>query len=244
MEEDLFVAAALAAETAGHAAHPRAAAAALEAACTRFIAARLLRHAGRLAADLLPREGIAAQRGTGFARERTGVLGQLRELMTARRPESPRPSTLRHVGPEALELEAVKAEVRRQVETVVGLLRDGREGEPGLRLLGLALAGAVAWLWAADCTLGRLAWVGRTYLAEHPDDPVPLPAAGRRAFARCLAEVRTRVRRLDEDLAALRRGYWAPQARAADLILPNAAAGFSSGILQFSVAPPEPGGVK
>jgi flavin-dependent dehydrogenase len=236
LEEDLFVAAALASETAGRAAHSRAAAAPLEAACTRFVAARLLRHASRLGSDILPHDRYAPERGTGFARERTGVLAQLRTLLTSPRAAGAQASTLRHVGPEALEQEAVKADVRRQAETVVGLLRDAGESEPGLRLLGLALAGAVAWLWAADCTLGRLAWMACSHLAEHPDDPVPLPLAGRRAFGRCLVEIRTRVRRLDEDLAALHRGYWPPQARAAALILPSAAGAVSGKIPRLLLA--------
>jgi hypothetical protein len=117
-----------------------------------------------------------------------------------------------------LELEALKAEVRRQAATVMELL-GGSGADADLRLLGLALAGAVAWLWAADCALGRLAWIGRTRWAEIPDEADPLPPAGRRAFARCLGEVRTRVQRLDDDLSALRRGYPPPQARAASLLL-------------------------
>jgi hypothetical protein len=146
------------------------------------------------------------------------VLGLLQGVLAAR-GRGEHTSSLRHIGPEALALEAVKTEVRRQAQAVLAML-DGPQGrEPGVRLLGLALAGSVAWLWAADSVLGRLAWIARARMAEAPDDPPPLPAAGRRAFARCLDEVRTRLRRLDEDLAALARGYWPPQARAAALLL-------------------------
>jgi hypothetical protein len=227
LEEDLFVAAALACAAAGQAVHPRAAAAALEAACGSFVGGRLLRHADRLTARTPGAPERPAAGGTGFAQERIAVLGSLRAVVTGRCPTGePRPAP-RHLSPEALELEALKAEVRRQVETVMQLLGE-RDTDPGLRLLGLALAGAVAWLWAADCTLGRLAWMSRMRLKEMPDDPDPPPPTGRRAFARCLMEVRTRVQRLDEDLAAWHRGYPPPQARAAVLLIGEAVRSFSS----------------
>jgi alkylation response protein AidB-like acyl-CoA dehydrogenase/flavin-dependent dehydrogenase/electron transfer flavoprotein alpha/beta subunit/ferredoxin-like protein FixX len=41
---------------------------------------------------------------------------------------------------------------------------------------------------------------------------------GRRAFARCNAEIRNRLRRFDEELTHLRRGYYAPEVRAAALL--------------------------
>jgi electron transfer flavoprotein-quinone oxidoreductase len=218
LEEDLFVAEALACAAAGAVLHPRAAAVDLETACARFVAARLLRHADRL----VPKPP-AAGGGTAFARERVVVLDQLRALLIDRCPAGlPRPAP-RHLGPEALELEALKAEVRRQVETIMELLSGKQAPDLGLRLLGFALAGAVAWLWAAESALGRLAWMGRARLAQMPDDPDPLPPVGRRAFAQCLLEVRTRVERLEEDLAALRRGYAPPQARAAALLVAEAA---------------------
>jgi electron transfer flavoprotein-quinone oxidoreductase len=219
MEEDLFIASAMTCATAGCAAHPAPWKGDLELGCARFMAERLRRHAGRLAREVLPHEGHAPEPGAGFAQERAAVLGQLRETLRAQSNREAMAQRVRHVGPEALELEAVKTEVRRQVETVLGLLAGARRLEPGLRLLGLAMAGAVSWLWAADCTLGRLAWIGRVRLAQAPDDPLPLPSEGRRAFARCLDETRSRVQRLDEDLAALRRGYWPPQARAAAILL-------------------------
>jgi electron transfer flavoprotein-quinone oxidoreductase len=230
LEEDVFVGEALTCALAGLAAHPAAGATALEQACTRFVLERLVRHASRLAADVLPKgDGAeapvtshtpsATDSGTSFASQRMAVIGHLRTMVSVRRPGAGAGAAMRHVGPEALALEALKTDVRRQTEVVLEMLGGPHGTEPGLRLLGLALAGSVAWLWAADCVLGRLAWIARARMAEAPDDPSPLPPAGRRAFARCLDEARTRLRRLEEDLSALGRGYWPPQARAAALLL-------------------------
>src|SRR5262249_14794777 len=45
---------------------------------------------------------------------------------------------------------------------------------------------------------------------------------GRGALARCQAEVRQRLRRFDEELTHLRRGYYAPAVRAASLLFNQA----------------------
>jgi hypothetical protein len=217
LEEDLFVAEALACAAVGQALRGPLAAGELEAACGRFVAGRLLRHAERLCIRA-PGGDAPPPGGTAFALERTAVLGRLRALLMARCLTGMPALRPRHVSPEALEMDALKGQVRRQAAEVMPLL-SRPDADAGLRLLGLALAGSVAWLWGADCTLGRLAWISRTRLAVASEEPEALPAAGQRAFARCLAEIRTRVQRLDEDLVALRRGYEPPQARAAGLLL-------------------------
>jgi hypothetical protein len=82
-----------------------------------------------------------------------------------------------------------------------------------------ALAEAAAWLKAADSTLGRMAWLSRLCEAEEREEPAARQDLGRRVLAHCHAEVRDRLFRFDEDLASLRRGYYAPHVRAAALLL-------------------------
>jgi hypothetical protein len=223
LEEDLFISAAVACVTAGPALHPQAARTALETACARFVLGRLVRHADRLSGSPAIAAAVPSTGGMGFALERMVVLGQLQALLTGRCPAGAPNLVPRHLSPEALELEAVKAEVHRPLQATLEFLRGMNGADCGLSLLGFALASTAAWMWAADCTLGRLAWIGRTRLDQMPDEPTPLPPVGRRAFERCLMEVRTRVQRLEEDLAALRRGYPPPQARAAVLLFTSAA---------------------
>src|SRR5439155_24203224 len=45
---------------------------------------------------------------------------------------------------------------------------------------------------------------------------------GRRALARCFSEIEHRLKRFDEELMHLRRGYYAPEIRAASLLLQQA----------------------
>jgi hypothetical protein len=55
--------------------------------------------------------------------------------------------------------------------------------------------------------------------AEEREEPNPLRHLGRRLLRLCDAVIRDRLFRFDEDLASLRRGYYAPHVRAADLLV-------------------------
>jgi hypothetical protein len=87
---------------------------------------------------------------------------------------------------------------------------------PNLQASCFLLSEAVAWLKAADSVLARLAW-GQGPGDKSADSPDSLPA--RRAWLRCVFEVRNRLRRFDEELAHLRRGFYAEEVRAAGLLL-------------------------
>ncbi len=85
-----------------------------------------------------------------------------------------------------------------------------------------ALAEAAAWLKAADSTLGRMAWLSRLGQAEDREEPASQQDLSRRVLAHCFAKVRDRHFRFDEDLASLRRGYYAPHVYATTLLLRRA----------------------
>src|SRR5262249_55862418 len=87
-----------------------------------------------------------------------------------------------------------------------------------------ALSDAAAWLKAADSALGRLAWLARASGPDEADEDFPGRDVGLAALARCCAEVRDRLRRFDQDLMQLRRGYSPPHARAASLLFARAEA--------------------
>jgi electron transfer flavoprotein-quinone oxidoreductase len=220
LEENAFVAAALACEVLGRVAHQPARDLALETACARLALRELDRRAADLAGEILghtPDDFLAEGEDAGSG-ERAALAGELLASVAPRCRGNP-PLVPRHVGPEAIALEALKAEVRQRLEETAALLGAFWTGSAAVQAVGLPLAGAAAWLKAADSTLGRLAWLARARLAEMPDDPAPLPVAGRRAFARCLAAARACLHRLEEDCAGLRRGYWPPPVHAAALLV-------------------------
>jgi electron transfer flavoprotein-quinone oxidoreductase len=210
LEEAVFTAEAVATEALGRAAHPGAGTADMEVLGARLVTEDLVRRAAALVGHAVPDADLSL--GPDVRHE---FAARLRTAFAAQCPPGQMPLVPRHVGPEALAVEAAKADFRRVLGDATEVLAATLPGEPGMELLGWCLAEASAWLQAADSVLGRLAWMGRVHLAAAPDDPAPLPPAGRRAFAACLDEARLRLGRLGEDLPALRRGYWPPLARAA-----------------------------
>jgi electron transfer flavoprotein-quinone oxidoreductase len=220
LEEDAFTAAAVATEVAGRVAHTPSRALTLETACARLALRELGRHAADTAAEILGPTGVDFMDDAlpAAAPGPASVVGELLASVAPRCLADGPPVVPRHVGPEVIALEALKGDFRRQLARAAALLAKSWAGSPEVQAAALPLGGAAACLLAADSTLGRLAWLARTHLAEAPDDPAPLPAAGHRAFARCLALARACLHRLEEDCASLRRGYWPPPVRAAALL--------------------------
>jgi hypothetical protein len=123
-----------------------------------------------------------------------------------------------HLGREVLELETLKADYRRRLIAAGQVFGEALGRNPEVQASCFALAEATAWLKAADSTLGRMAWLVRLQETEESEEPAGRLETGRRVLAHCYAEVRDRLFRFDEDLAALRRGYYAPPVRAAALL--------------------------
>jgi flavin-dependent dehydrogenase len=127
----------------------------------------------------------------------------------------------RHLGWEALELEAVKGDFLAGLDRALAVFGRALWQDPDLQAASLLLAEAAGWVAGADSTLGRVAW-----LSLQADEESEAPAAltlGRRALTRCLDEVRLRLRRFTEELVRLRGGFYPPAVRAAALLLDRAA---------------------
>jgi electron transfer flavoprotein-quinone oxidoreductase len=170
--------------------------------------------------------------------QRFFILRDLASEVTPRWSENKAPPV--HSGREALELEATKEALRSRVRAAVELFGQNLWQDPDLQANCFLLAEAATWYKAADSTLGRLSWLTRRELSAAQGSPtdwgadgsarLPVDAGsaldvmeiGRRAFARCNAEIRTRLRRFDEELTHLRRGYYAPEVRAASLLFDRA----------------------
>ncbi len=200
LSEILYLAEALTVETIGRYAADPSAVFDLESACTRLILA-----------DLCP-PGSALH-------ERCVILRALTEIVIPRWLNDGMDTRARHLERDALELEALKTDFRRRLTTGWQVFDKALGRNAEVQASCFALAEAIAWLKAADSTLGRMGWLSRLCQAEDREEPASQQELARRVLAHCFAEVRDRLFRFDEDLASLRRGYYAPHVYAAALLL-------------------------
>ncbi len=239
MEEERFTAEAVAFEVIGRFEHPRAKSVSMESAISKMLVTEALHRVIELAEDI---HGIAGQtqlhlvekrkrdarvlniyEGTNEV-QRFFLLKSLASLAGARKAGDDKKSA--HASREALEVETLRGQARQRLTAAVGLFGQELWQNPNLQANCFLLSEAVAWLKAADSTLGRLAWLSRQEMANDGQAVSPWMAGidlGRRALARCASETRDRLRRFDEELTTLRRGYYAPEVRAANLLFEPAA---------------------
>jgi electron transfer flavoprotein-quinone oxidoreductase len=229
LEEDRFAAAAVAFEVVGRSEHPQTRSLRLEAALARLFVLGRVRSALKKAGDALGQAALEGEPSGWFAPADEGgdaflQFFILRELVSRVAPRWEREGAAppRHLGREALELEALKAEFRRRLDAARAAFAADLWKDPNLQANVFALSDAAAWLKAADSVLGRLAWLARTSHADERDEAFPGRDVGLAALARCRAEVADRLRRFDQDLMQLRRGYYAPHVRAASLLFDRA----------------------
>jgi hypothetical protein len=212
-EAAAFLGDALAWEMLGRAIHPAAPAGMLENESARLLAAMLLQRVVTLVVETEGTEEIGSLQSPFVLR--TPVVARLLETVAPSCSLQETPPAPQHLSPEVLELEARKLDFRQRLAALTPVLSAVPADTPAGLVLQSPPAEAAAWLLGADVVLGRLAWLARKRQGEDPDDPAPLPPAGRRAFALCLQEVRAQLRCIDEQLLALRRGYWPARVRAA-----------------------------
>ena len=152
-----------------------------------------------------------------------------------------------NLGREAVELEALKLKFRQRLNSALELFGQELWQNPSLQANCFLLSEAAAWLKGADSTLARLAWLdltlkfedrgwkiedGRSRIEDRDPrssmlDP-QLLVIGRRALTRCYDEITHRLKRFDEELMHLRRGYYAPEIRAASLLFREEPTGIPS----------------
>jgi electron transfer flavoprotein-quinone oxidoreductase len=236
MEEDRFVAEALAYEIVGRFEHPQTKSVRMESAIAKTLVSEVLHRMIETAEEIY---GLAGQTRRHLIEKRkrdnrvysiyegTNEIQRffiLKDLITDivprwRKQESiPLPN---YMSPEALEIETLRAGLRQRVLSAADVFGQQLWQNANLQASCFLLAEAVAWLKAAESTLARRAWLEQD--DEEDGEPQPLAALGRRATGRCIVEVRTRLRRFEEDLSQLRRGYYGPEVRAASLLLAECA---------------------
>jgi electron transfer flavoprotein-quinone oxidoreductase len=233
MAEYRFTAEALAHEVIGRFEHPHTKSVLMESAIAKLLVSEILHQVIELAEDIhgLPGQTelhlvekrkrdariLTIYEGTNEI-QRFLILKALAAEVASRWSRSAALSLPKHLGQEALELEALRGSLRRQAEAALELFGQDLWQNPSLQANCFLLAEAVAWLKAADSTLGRLAWLDRQAQTDEDAEPGPELQTGRRAFAGCCSEIRLRLGRFDEELTHLRRGYYAPAIRAASLL--------------------------
>jgi alkylation response protein AidB-like acyl-CoA dehydrogenase/electron transfer flavoprotein alpha subunit/electron transfer flavoprotein alpha/beta subunit/ferredoxin-like protein FixX len=238
MEENRFITESLTYETLGRSEHPQTKSLRLESAITKLMATELLHQLIELAEEILGQAGQTQQHlvekrkrdarvftiyeGTSEI-QRSLILKDLAADI-APRWSKPVSAALQHLGREALELEAAKAEARQRITAARELLGSSLWQNPNLQVNCFLLSEVAAWLKAADSVLGRMAWLSRRSQSEDGAEPGPRSELGSSAFTRCVAEARCRMGRFDEELSHLRRGFYAPEVRAATLLFEQKAA--------------------
>jgi electron transfer flavoprotein-quinone oxidoreductase len=196
----LYLAEALAVETIGRLAVDPPLALDLECACTRMMLTQLRLFDGAL-------------------RERCTILRELAAVVIPRWIRGGTGTRARHLHRDVLEIESLKADFRRRLTTVWEVFGEVLGRNADVQASCFALAEAAAWLKAADSILGRMAWLNRLCQAEDCEELPLQQDLVRRLLAHSFAEIRDRLFRFDEDIASLRRGYYAPHVYAASLLL-------------------------
>lgn len=242
MEEIRFIAEALGFDVVGRFEHPRTKSVRMESAIAKMLNSELLHRLIEWAEDIHGLEG-QTQRHLIEKRKRDARILNIYEgtneiqrslvLKDLIADVAPRWGTgargaAQPMGQEALELESLKTDFRQRVEAARAIFGHDLWQNPNLQANCFLLAEMAAWLKAAESSLGRLAWLYRRELASLGDSTEPVPGSelelseqlrrGHGAFARCQVEVRNRLQRFDDELTHLRRGFYAPEIRAASLL--------------------------
>jgi alkylation response protein AidB-like acyl-CoA dehydrogenase/flavin-dependent dehydrogenase/electron transfer flavoprotein alpha subunit/electron transfer flavoprotein alpha/beta subunit/ferredoxin-like protein FixX len=253
MEEDRFIAEALTYEVVGLFEHPLTKSVRLESAIAKMLVTELLHRAIDFAEDIY---GLAGQTQLHLVEKRKRdariltiyegtneiqrffVLKDLATEVAPRWPRAGRRALQGYMGPEALQLEALKSDVRQRISAALQVFGQDLWQNPNMQANCFLLSEAAAWLKAVDSVLGRLAWMERQAHSDDNAEPSPRMLLARRALIYCHSEVRRRLRRFDEELAHLRRGYYAPEVRAASLLCDRADSPEPSSTLPSSMSRP------
>jgi electron transfer flavoprotein alpha subunit len=235
MEEICYVSEALAFEVVGRFDHRDTKSVRMESAIAKLLATELLHQVIALAEDIHGAVGQTQEHLVEKRRRDARVLtiyegtnevqhfSILKDLVVEVVPHwNGTPAAPRHQGTEALAVQALKVEVRTLVSEGVANFGAGLWQDPSLQPEGFLLAEAVAWLKAADSTLGRLAWVARREATDDDTPPSPAVYLGRAALRFCTAQVRECLRRGRDGLSRLRRGQYAPAIHATSLLFHHA----------------------
>jgi alkylation response protein AidB-like acyl-CoA dehydrogenase/electron transfer flavoprotein alpha/beta subunit/ferredoxin-like protein FixX len=228
LEEERFIAEALSLETIGRFEHKQTKSVRMESAIAKMLVSELFHHSIELAEEV---HGAAGQTQEHLVEKRKRdarilniyegtneiqrflILRELAELAAGSSfviSRTPRET----INEEAAAIDQLKARLRELTREAVEHFGQQLWQNPNLQANCFLLPEAAAWIAAAESTLGRLTWL-RRWTGSTAD----LLATGRRAFTRSLSEVQSRLERFAVELVRLRQGHYAPEIRAASLLL-------------------------
>ncbi len=228
MQEDAFITESLAFETVGRFEHPQTKSVRMESAIAKMFVSEMLHATIERAEEI---HGLAGQTQRYLVEKRkrdarvlniyegTNEIQRffiLRDLVTEIAPRYQN-SPSEAATPLAQELQSLLSDFRNRLDAGVQTFGQGLAQNPNLQANCFLLSEAAAWLKATESVAARIVWLERT------DAEANHAKVARRAVARCGSEVRLRLRRFDEELNRLRRGYYAAEVRAASLMLDQAA---------------------
>jgi electron transfer flavoprotein-quinone oxidoreductase len=229
LEEDRFIAEALAHDIIGRFEHKQTKSVRIESAIAKMLVSELLHKVIETAEEI---HGLAGQTHAHLVEKRKRdarvlniyegtneiqrffILKDLAGDLIGRWPERT-PTTL--PDRELTQLELIKFRVRQRALPAFSMFGQQLWQDPNLQANCFLLSEAVAWVAAADSTLARVAWLKR-YARTHGSDVAQRVELGQRAFYRCLGEIRSRLERFDVELEELRWWRHAPAVRAASLM--------------------------
>jgi electron transfer flavoprotein-quinone oxidoreductase len=239
MEEIRFTSEALAFEVIGRFEHPQTRSARMESAIAKMFCSEALHTIIEWAEEI---RGLAGQtqlhlvekrkrdarvlniyEGTNEV-QRFSILKDLATEIGPRWSQAPAAPPA-HLSRDVLELEVLKGTIRQRLQAALTMFGQSLWQNPNLQADCFLLAEAAAWIKAADSTLLRLAWLSRQEVGAGDDgagQDFVVSGVARRALAQCYREIQHRLERFEEELTHLRRGYYAPEVRAASLLFDEA----------------------
>jgi electron transfer flavoprotein-quinone oxidoreductase len=233
MEEDRFTSEALAHEVIGRFEHPQTKSVRMETAIAKMLISETLQRVIETAEEIY---GLSGQTQLHLIEKRkrdarvyniyegTNEIQRffiLKDMVAEAAPRWKKgytPTLPEYMSQETLEIEALKADLRHRVASAIQVFGQDVWQNPNFQPSCFPLAEAAAWLKAAECTLARRAWLEQQEPAGDEETTPAWMEVSRRAAGRCVAQVRSRLRRFEEELAHLRRGYYGPEIRAAQLL--------------------------
>jgi electron transfer flavoprotein-quinone oxidoreductase len=233
MEEDRFTAEAIAYEVVGRFEHPKTKSVRMESAIAKMLVSEILHRVIETAEEIYGLDGQTRHHliekrkrdarvypiyeGTNEI-QRFFILKDLVAEVAPRWQRGAQPTLPDYMSREVLEIEALKSDLRHRIFNAVDVFGQQLWQNPNLQASCFLLAESAAWLFAAGCTLCRRAWLEQRDAIDEDGEPLPELEIGRRATARCVSEIRARLRRFEEELSHLRRGFYGPEIRAASLL--------------------------
>lgn len=224
MEEERFITEALAYETIGRFEHKQTKSVRIESAVAKMLASELFHHTIELAEEVHGLDGQTEEHLVEKRKRDARILNiyegtnEIQRFLILKELADVAPQwASAKATPAVHELDKLKARCRELTQEALQTLGSQLWQNPNLQANCFLLSEAVAWLAAAEATLGRLTWLSQ-FAATGGNVNPELLATGRRALARTQAEVHSRLGRFAGELVALRRGFYAPEIRAAALL--------------------------